>query len=45
MVVTTIVEDTKWDYGFSNGACTKEVDKREGPNDCHRGKEIAETML
>ncbi|KAL7195599.1 hypothetical protein ACSBR1_035765 [Camellia fascicularis] len=47
MVVNTVVEETKWDEGFSrdNGACTKEVEQREGPIDCHTGDEIGETMM
>ncbi|KAL7228748.1 hypothetical protein ACSBR2_007444 [Camellia fascicularis] len=47
MVVNTVVEETKWDEGFSrdNGACTKEVEQREGPIDCHTGEESEETLI
>ncbi|CAL5387829.1 unnamed protein product [Camellia sinensis] len=47
MVVNTVVEETKWDVGFSreNEACTKEVEQRKGPIDCHSGEESAESLM
>ncbi|KAL7235563.1 hypothetical protein ACSBR1_018954 [Camellia fascicularis] len=47
MVVNTVVEETKWDEGFNkvNGACTKEVEQREWPIDCHTGEESKETLI
>ncbi|KAL7264042.1 hypothetical protein ACSBR1_002074 [Camellia fascicularis] len=47
MVVNTVVEETKWDEGFSrvNGAYTKEGEQRKGPIDCHTGEESEETLM
>ncbi|CAL5334722.1 unnamed protein product [Camellia sinensis] len=47
MVVNTVVEETKWDVGFSreNEACTKEVEQRKGPIDYHSGEESAESLM